>query len=174
MSTRPEERGHRTACWIWTGQLNERGYGLIRSKLSRLAHRAVWIETNGPIPDGLEIDHLCRQRDCVNPTHMELVTRSENMRRAYALHAAPAPPGLPAVIQEQRLALSLSQSALARLLGCSQSLIAMWERGSARPGRRYGTALLAFLLTEPRLDPSGAVAQAGGADGQTFGGRRAV
>ena len=49
MSARPEDRGHRTACWIWIGQLNERGYGLTRSKFSR------WIEANGPIPDGLEI-----------------------------------------------------------------------------------------------------------------------
>lgn len=59
-------------CWLWQGVLNSSGYG---------PHREFWTDANGPIPMGLVVDHLCRQRSCVNPEHMELVTHSENLRR---------------------------------------------------------------------------------------------
>ena len=46
-----------------------------------LIHRKVWEEARGPIPEGMTIDHLCMQKTCINPDHMEVVTRSENSRR---------------------------------------------------------------------------------------------
>jgi hypothetical protein len=45
------------------------------------AHRVYWERANGPVPDGLEIDHLCYTPACVNPAHMETVTHGENLRR---------------------------------------------------------------------------------------------
>jgi hypothetical protein len=69
-------------CWQWQGALDTGGYGNIRyrSKLF-LTHRIAYIHFNGPIPPGLEIDHLCRNRACCQPKHLEAVTRSENILR---------------------------------------------------------------------------------------------
>src|SRR3990167_7266351 len=75
-----------TGCWLWTGQLSASGYGKLevnrngrRCKLS--AHRVAFEVYKGPIPDGLCLDHLCRQRSCINPDHLEPVTKRENARR---------------------------------------------------------------------------------------------
>ena len=68
-------------CEIWTGPLNEHGYG---AASYGLAHRLAWQAANGPVPDGLELDHLCRVRSCVRPDHLEPVTHRENCRRGDA------------------------------------------------------------------------------------------
>ena len=65
------------------------GYGVIRGRVPDneklyLVHRLTYELIRGPIPEGLQIDHLCRVRACVNPNHMELVTQSENIRRGMA------------------------------------------------------------------------------------------
>lgn len=61
------------------------GYGHISEGGRRgrilLAHRVAWEIENGPIPEGLQVDHLCRNRKCVNPAHLEIVTQRENGRR---------------------------------------------------------------------------------------------
>lgn len=69
-------------CYVWTGPLNSGGYGtaMYFGKL-RTAHRAIWLDTVGQIADGLHLDHLCRNRACINPDHMEPVTAQENIRR---------------------------------------------------------------------------------------------
>lgn len=64
-------------CWEWTGHLIN-GYGSIGG---RLAHRVSYMEIVGQIPDGLELDHLCRNTLCLNPEHLEPVTKRENLRR---------------------------------------------------------------------------------------------
>jgi len=69
-------------CWNWTGTVSRNGYGLAhRGRTSMTAHRFVYQCHNGPIPAGLELDHLCRNKLCVNPGHLEPVTHAENMRR---------------------------------------------------------------------------------------------
>lgn len=69
-------------CWPWLGTFNSDGYGVIVSKRRQYrAHRLMFEELRGPIPEGLVIDHLCRNRACVNPAHMEPVSPSENVRR---------------------------------------------------------------------------------------------
>jgi hypothetical protein len=70
-------------CWLWTGQINHRwGYGYCWWEGSkRRAHRLIWTLLVGPIPDGMQLDHLCRVRHCVNPDHLEVVTAKENLRR---------------------------------------------------------------------------------------------
>ena len=73
-------------CWLWAGPNDGgRGYGrfMAREQLGeRQAHRAAYALFCEPIPHGLEIDHLCSVPACVNPAHLEPVTRQENMRRA--------------------------------------------------------------------------------------------
>lgn len=68
-------------CLVWTGYANARGYGYIRSqgKLKRV-HRVAWELANGPIPSGMQVDHTCWNRRCVNVSHLRLATPTENAR----------------------------------------------------------------------------------------------
>lgn len=73
-----EDRGYTTPCWIWRRGIHH-GYGILASGIR--AHRAYYEARYGPIPGGLELDHLCRVKTCVNPDHLEAVTHAENVRR---------------------------------------------------------------------------------------------
>ena len=74
-----------SGCWLWDAGGNGNGYGRFRyAGRQRYAHRVVYELLVGPIPDGLQIDHLCRVRCCVNPQHMQPVTQQENIRRGLA------------------------------------------------------------------------------------------
>jgi hypothetical protein len=75
-------------CWPWLGNVNRQGYGTVHTGSrvdgnvkTKQAHRVAYELTNGPIPEGLEPDHLCRNRACQNPAHLEAVTHRENTRR---------------------------------------------------------------------------------------------
>lgn len=72
-------------CWLWTGPKNRYGYGIHSENHKSLkAHRWSYEYHKGPIPEGLQIDHLCRNRSCVNPDHLEAVTKKENTLRSQA------------------------------------------------------------------------------------------
>lgn len=78
--------GHPLGCWTWTGTTTAAGYGQITERdgprSRRLyTHRVSYEALVSPIPDGLVIDHLCRNTLCANPDHLEPVTRGENLRR---------------------------------------------------------------------------------------------
>jgi hypothetical protein len=82
-----------TPCWLWQGARTSMGYGNLVSQAlgaRMLVHRAVWIDANGPVPAGLELDHLCRVRHCCRPDHLEAVTHAENIRRGFAAVRAAA------------------------------------------------------------------------------------
>jgi len=73
------------SCWKWHGQFDRNGYGNLTWKGKRTgAHRVSYEVHTGPIPEGMQIDHLCRNKTCVNPAHLEPVTQQENIRRAAA------------------------------------------------------------------------------------------
>lgn len=72
-------------CWLWTGTLSPKGYASFQHDTrNQFVHRTAYETWVGPIPEGLEIDHLCSVRNCVNPAHLEAVTHAENMARASA------------------------------------------------------------------------------------------
>jgi hypothetical protein len=77
------DTGWSTPCHVWQLSKTRGGYGQVRNSSAgmSLAHRVSYEEQFGPIPPGLQLDHLCRVRACVNPEHLEVVTSAQNVRR---------------------------------------------------------------------------------------------
>ena len=70
-------------CWIWDAALQTAGYGNVWIEgTNHTAHKVAWVWEYGPVPDGLQLDHLCRNRRCVRPDHLEPVTSRENSHRS--------------------------------------------------------------------------------------------
>jgi hypothetical protein len=75
-------------CWLWTAYIERNGYAYFKYKGERIGvHRLSYELVNGPIPAGLQIDHLCRVRHCLRPDHLEAVTTRENLMRGIGVAA---------------------------------------------------------------------------------------
>lgn len=84
-----------SGCWLWIHTMYTNGYGMLqfRGQL-HLAHRLSYEAYVGPIPEGMDLDHLCRVRSCVNPMHLQPVSRSTNVLRGLVSTAHDWKPGL--------------------------------------------------------------------------------
>lgn len=69
-----------TGCWLWKAAINDSGYGMLTGQSAHVVSYRWFV---GSIPLGLEVDHLCCQKRCVNPAHLEAVTKRENFERWY-------------------------------------------------------------------------------------------
>jgi len=84
----PLHRPDLGACWVWKGSIASNGYSRFYTEMKQFfAHRISYFLTNGPIPAGKQVDHLCRNRSCTNPAHLEAVTRKENLLRGESFSA---------------------------------------------------------------------------------------
>ena len=82
------DKGAPGGCWQWTAGGNQLGYGQFRTPDGmKVAHRVAWELLRGSIPDGMELDHRCHNRGCVNPDHLRVVSRVENMQNHSGLYA---------------------------------------------------------------------------------------
>lgn len=86
----PIRPGMEDCCWEWTAA-TAKGYGRfsVDGRLEQ-AHRVMYVRVHGPIPEGLHLDHLCTNRRCVRPSHLEIVTNRENVLRGESFCAANA------------------------------------------------------------------------------------
>lgn len=84
-----DRTGGPAACWPWTAYRTRSGYGRFNLGGKRIdtAHRVAYVLLRGPVPEGLQLDHLCRVRHCVNPAHLEPVTQRENLLRGATVPA---------------------------------------------------------------------------------------
>ena len=77
-----------SGCWVWIGAIRSDGYGVLRHNGKTVrAHRFLYEQIRGAIPAGLDLDHLCRNRACCNPYHLEAVDRATNLRRGETITA---------------------------------------------------------------------------------------
>lgn len=82
------DKNGENGCWNWTAALTGSGYGNFHlGDRNSVAHRLSYLWLVGEVPDGLDLDHLCRNRKCVNPSHLEPVTRQENLLRGLTIPA---------------------------------------------------------------------------------------
>ena len=123
------ERDDPVGCWTWPGYKCF-GYGrvMIHGK-NHLLHRFIYESLVGPIPNGLVLDHLCRNRACVNPEHLEVVTSGENQRRG--IHTKLRADQIPEI---KEMAKTMKYGSIARHFGISPSLVGGIVRGERWKG----------------------------------------
>jgi len=121
-----EDRGFTTTCWIWQLAHGRGGYGVVKNgRRMAQAHVVEWERVHGPKPEGHDLDHLCQVRNCVNPAHLEAVTRTVNIRRSRATKLTEAD----VLMIRASAHRGTRQRYLAGMYGVSQSQISRVVRG---------------------------------------------
>jgi hypothetical protein len=112
------DTGYKTPCHIWNRSLTD-GYGGVHTCDGvRKAHVVAWESANGPVPKGCELDHLCRVRACINPAHLEPVSRAVNVQRGANAKLTPED-----VRRIRELAQTASHRKIAPLFGISRAQV---------------------------------------------------
>ena len=118
-----EDRGYKTPCWVWQRNLNPKGYGTKGkgdgTKGTVATHIWYWENKFGKVPEGKQLDHLCRQRSCCNPEHLEPVTNAENTQRG--LTAVVSPDEVISI--RSMVSGGMRQTDVARRLGISRAIV---------------------------------------------------
>lgn len=123
MMLRSEREG---SCTVWTGTRNFAGYGYIRiNNKNHRVHRVMYEQLFGKVPQGMVIDHLCKNRACFNPTHLEVVTQAENISRAKKTHCKRGH-----LLEGDNVRLTASRGRQCRACGAEQAR--KWRAGRAR------------------------------------------
>lgn len=134
-----------SGCWAWHGAVNTHGYAQVRvNGKKKVAHVVSYELKCGPLPAGLQIDHLCRVRCCVNPDHLEAVTPSVNVRRGIAI---------PLFIERNSRPKSPEQRAKLKAILTARNQSPKMREISSRPKSPEHRAKLAALLTERNQSP---------------------
>lgn len=121
-----EDRGYETPCHIWQLAISQWGYGLeAQGYAQKAAHVAAWERQYGKVPDGYQLDHLCRQRSCINPDHLEPVIPAVNIQRGDKARLTPED------VRSIRRLLDkgLTQKAIAPMFGVCRGTIGAIARG---------------------------------------------
>ena len=127
-----ENRGFSSPCWIWTGTKTLDGYGMVnRSGFHGYSHRYYFLEEYGEIPEGAHLDHLCLQRACCRPSHLEPVTPKINAQRSRVAKLMPRTVQMIRAAYADRKNNPVTQRELADRFGISQpqvSHIVNWSQ----------------------------------------------
>lgn len=121
--------GFTSPCWVWQGLMTGKGYGKIMPQGQHRyvpAHRYTFERHKGEIPDGLDLDHLCRNRACVNPDHLEPVTTAVNNQRGAMTKITPDQ-----VREIRRLKGTMRQKDIGAMFGIGQAQVSVIHRGEA-------------------------------------------
>jgi hypothetical protein len=121
---RIEDMGFRSPCWLWEGSKHKDGYGMVkRGGFHGYAHRLFYSMEKGPVPVGMQLDHLCRVRECCNPNHLEPVTPAVNVRRSALAKLTPTKVAMIRLAWSQRKTVPVTQKELADRFGVTQPQI---------------------------------------------------
>jgi hypothetical protein len=121
-----------TGCWNWLGYVGKDGYGRqfkTKDRVSTLVHVNSFVRNKGPVPDGMEIDHVCRNRRCINPDHLRAITHKENVPKGEGVASAKLTAVQVIDIRKEYTEGGISQKGLATKYGVSQMAICRLVQG---------------------------------------------
>lgn len=128
-------------CWLWTAYVDRNGYGSFRGDSGTgQPHRWSYERSEGPVPDGLVLDHLCRRRHCVRPAHMEPTTIADNLLRGHRHRLEIGGP-----IDQLLRSIDRPARAVALACGIHQGALSKYRTGDRVPHDRHATALANYF-----------------------------